>query len=377
MNICRRIFLIGFFCGLIPAALAAAARVVTDLHSLPALLATGTAAWALTATVLCLAIRPLHKDLQEILAATAGYLKGYVVSGIKPRGWGELGQIKRSMAELENQLCRYLEHVAGITARLFALGESINEATGRVSAASQEEAARIQEMYHRVRELAESTVFAAGLAGEALELARKTSHLTGEGSQVLEEVAASMEEIDRAMAALEKGAGKIGEIAVAMARIAEETNLLALNAAIEASRAGREGRGFAVVAEEVRALAERSAQAAREISQLVKEMEEKSKETLEAIKESMRTGSETLHAFRQIKSYVDQMTPSVQALAETFSQQHRLTTGITDRVHALAAAAEQTSATSQEVAATTHQITGLAAKFRQVVDIFCLAKEGK
>jgi methyl-accepting chemotaxis protein len=72
-----------------------------------------------------------------------------------------------------------------------------------------------------------------------------------------------------AMADIEASAEKIGQIIGVIDEIAFQTNLLALNAGIEAARAGDSGRGFAVVAQEVRALAQRSADAAREIKQLV------------------------------------------------------------------------------------------------------------
>ncbi len=102
----------------------------------------------------------------------------------------------------------------------------------------------------------------ATAAREADERSAAATKIAAHGGEVVSDVVGTM-------AKIEEASDRIGAITGVIDGIAFQTNLLALNAAVEAARAGEQGRGFAVVAQEVRSLAQRSAQAAREIKQLV------------------------------------------------------------------------------------------------------------
>ena len=102
----------------------------------------------------------------------------------------------------------------------------------------------------------------AGKAGEVQRSIADVHHEAEEGGQVVRRAVA-------AMAAIEKSANEITQIIAVIDGIAFQTNLLALNAGVEAARAGDAGKGFAVVANEVRALAQRSADAAKDIKELI------------------------------------------------------------------------------------------------------------
>jgi len=131
----------------------------------------------------------------------------------------------------------------------------LSSRTEQQAASLEETAATMDQLTSTVRNNADSTQQAVGLAIGATEVATR-------GGAVMEQVVQTMSGIDRS-------SKKIADIIGVIDSIAFQTNILALNAAVEAARAGEQGRGFAVVASEVRSLAQRSSEAAREIKALI------------------------------------------------------------------------------------------------------------
>ncbi|WP_269220460.1 methyl-accepting chemotaxis protein [Brevundimonas vesicularis] len=131
----------------------------------------------------------------------------------------------------------------------------LSRRTEQQAAALEETAAALDQITVTVKKTAEGAQSAAGITAKARD-----------GAEDRERIIA---DTTAAMAQIESTSGRIGEIIGVIDEIAFQTNLLALNAGVEAARAGEAGRGFAIVASEVRALAQRSAEAAREIKALI------------------------------------------------------------------------------------------------------------
>ncbi len=146
--------------------------------------------------------------------------------------------------------------------RAGTLAASIAEDTGRLAESAAEQSERLAERQTTLAEMADA------LRSGAARI-RDTERDAGTARESVEASGAVAGQAIAAMADIESSAEKIGQIIGVIDEIAFQTNLLALNAGIEAARAGDSGRGFAVVAQEVRALAQRSGDAAREIKQLV------------------------------------------------------------------------------------------------------------
>jgi methyl-accepting chemotaxis protein/methyl-accepting chemotaxis protein-1 (serine sensor receptor) len=131
-----------------------------------------------------------------------------------------------------------------------------------LAAGVEQESACLKETARRGMAVREQAAANAAHASEAESKVAEAAASTAEASRVLAEMSAAMQAIDTT-------SQKVAGILKVMDEIASQTNLLALNASVEAARAGQAGLGFAVVAEEVRALAQRSADAARETASLV------------------------------------------------------------------------------------------------------------
>ena len=181
-----------------------------------------------------------------------------------PRGWGqdesaqlmrELGRMQESLRSMVQRVRNSSDHIVEASDQMASGAADLSGRTEHAAAALEQSAASMERIAAAVKSGAENTE-------EASRVARHNAAIAEDGGRVMHEVVATMEGIRVASA-------RIAEIVGTIDGIAFQTNILALNAAVEAARAGAQGRGFAVVAQEVRMLAQRSAEAAKEIKALI------------------------------------------------------------------------------------------------------------
>ncbi len=145
--------------------------------------------------------------------------------------------------------------------QIASASQSLSEGASEQASSLEEISSSLEEMSSMTHQNAENAKQAAGLSGESQVSADR-------GQQEMAQMAEAMDEI-------KKSSAEISKIIKVIDEIAFQTNLLALNAAVEAARAGEAGKGFAVVAEEVRNLAQRSAEAAKDTSRMIEESTER------------------------------------------------------------------------------------------------------
>jgi len=186
-----------------------------------------------------------------------------------------------------------------------------------------------------------------------------------EQNDMMQESKEAQEAVSQAVHMLGDKSQKIENIVELITAIANQTNLLSLNAAIEAARAGEAGRGFAVVAEEVRKLAENSAQAARDIARLITEIQQGIDATVKEIDRSNQLYSRqelavnmTRNMFNNIEQGAHSIADAIQEVSAVLEEVLSSTDEMVQNMDNVAATDEESTASIQEIAALSRQQTG-------------------
>ncbi|NDR58515.1 methyl-accepting chemotaxis protein [Aliiruegeria sabulilitoris] len=216
-------------------------------------------------------------------------------------------------------------------------GETLNNAATEMSRRTESQAASLEQTAAAITELSASVENSSKGAHEAASTVVKAREQTEAGRVVVEQTISSMTEIA-------ESSGKISKITHVIDDIAFQTNLLALNAGVEAARAGDAGRGFSVVASEVRALAQRSSEAAKEIAELIATSGEQVDAGVTLVKNSGE-------ALQEIAGMVTSLNDLVEAVADASTQQSTALAEITTAVNRLDQVTQQNAAMFEETTA--------------------------
>lgn len=255
------------------------------------------------------------------------------------------------------QVATVLANVSGNAARVDSGAREIRQASDDLALRTETQAARLEEASAAMTTLASSVGQTAGDAAKMHAAVQQTHEDARAGGHVVGEAVTAMNDIHRS-------AQEIGKIIAVIDGIAFQTNLLALNAGVEAARAGDAGRGFAVVATEVRALAQRSADAALDIKNLIGESSAQVERGVDLV-------GQTGDTFARIVSKVGDIAELASTIASTAGEQADQIREVRETVSELdvmtqhnAAMVEQATAAARNLAGAADQLKSDVSRFR-------------
>ncbi len=297
-----------------------------------------------------------ERGIKECIAVMAALADGDVTKKMVQDYAGTFKEIKAAinatvdrLFTMAGSLNEVAHSIGTATAEIAAGNADLSERSEQQASALEETAASMEELAATVRQNATNAQQANQLATSAREIA------AGGGEVVANAIGA--------MGRIEASSQKIGDIVGMIDEIAFQTNLLALNAAVEAARAGDAGKGFAVVAQEVRNLAQRSAQASKEIKGLINASTGEVQQGAELVKGAGKTLDEILTSVRRVADIVAEIAAASAEQASGIDQVNSAVTQMDEMTQQNAALVEESTAAAQALEQQSRELNRLMAFF--------------
>ncbi len=302
-------------------------------------------------------VTPSGKKLHIQIVSTPFYdMDGRMLGSIS--FWDDRTELHEQQKRIERQnalMADAAAKAAAVSDRMASASQELSAQIEQGNQGAQEQNHRVQDTVTAVEEMNATILEVARNAGDTARGAQEAGDRAREGADVVVKVVAAVGGVRDAsgklkdnMRDLGQQARGIGAVLGVISDIADQTNLLALNAAIEAARAGEAGRGFAVVADEVRKLAEKTMHATKEVG--------------EAISGIQHGTAETEHMVDAAAAAVDTATALAERAGAALAEIVTVVQAAGDQVRAIATAAEQQSATSEEINRSIESISSIASE---------------
>jgi len=325
---------------------------------------------------------PLQKSARLVQQIRDGDLSGS--DEIIPPARDEALQIARGIQEMRGGLRSIVEaiqlnahNVSDSARELSSMAEQVASGAQHQAEATSEAAATIEQLTVSINHVADNSDEATRQSQETGSLARDGGREVIDSVTRIKDVSLAVSGTSEQMNMLSSEVQHIGSIVTVIRDVADQTNLLALNAAIEAARAGEMGRGFAVVADEVRKLAERTTTSAQEITQMINSIQhgvsrvvdsmDSSLGSVSAVTSSTELASQTIE---RIGSSTHSIERSIANITGALGEQRIASQSLAQNMERVSQMAEENSATVEELATTSAQLSALSHNLQDITARF-------
>ncbi|MEK7392164.1 MAG: methyl-accepting chemotaxis protein [Fibrobacterota bacterium] len=275
-----------------------------------------------------------------------------------------LGNYAGDLAKIKNSLNLAVENLETAMGQVGEATQQVASASGQISSGSQSLAQGANEQASSLEEVSASLEEMSSMTRQNADNALAAKNLAGEADGNAKTGTEAMARMSRSINRIKESSDQTAKIVKTIDEIAMQTNLLALNAAVEAARAGEAGRGFAVVAEEVRNLAQRSAQAAKNTADMIGE-------SVKNAEEGVKISDEVSVSFEKIAQSSKKVNDLIAEIAAASKEQSTGIKEVNDAVGQMdkvtqqnAANAEESASASEELSSQAQELQAMVAQFR-------------
>ncbi len=304
----------------------------------------------------CAGLEGVVKDLTYLMDEMAG--GNFNLHANSDIYKGDFQPILNSIRQMNHRLSDTLKQINDASDQVASGADQVSSGAQALSQGATEQASSVEELAATINEISGQVKHTADNAREASSKVMQAQSELSVSNDQMREMISSMEEISQK-------SGDIGKIIKTIEDIAFQTNILALNAAVEAARAGEAGKGFAVVADEVRNLASKSAEAASNTTMLIEGTIQAVENGTQIADQTARALMATVESTRSAVTYVDKISTAAEEQANEISQ-------VTVGVDQISSVVQTNSATAQESAAASEELSGQSQLLKNLVSGFKL-----
>jgi methyl-accepting chemotaxis protein len=298
------------------------------------------------------------KEMQQLMSNMQQ--DGDLTKRLQVHNADEIGQASAAFNALAGNFQKIVGQMHGHAEQVVSSARGLSSDTGKIVSASRRQTEAADSTVQQIEKMLTSIASVADNAARVAKLSNESMKRADQGLGSMNEMVSEITQVESAVHMMAdsvneflKSTASITSMTQQVRDIAEQTNLLALNAAIEAARAGEQGRGFAVVADEVRKLAEKSAQSASQIDEVTRALGEQSGD----VERNVQSG---LLALQSTQKHMQEVT-------EVLQQSSAVVTSVNAGVDDITSSVNEQKATSEQIARNIESIASMAGETHSAV----------